>query len=224
MPQAGIHALVGTAVRKWVPKTQWLMLGLLLGNVFPDMDNVAVAVATLLKQPTEGLHRTFTHSIFTIFLIVMTFWVIGQIKKQPRWTNFGLGFGVGILMHILLDLVIWFNGVAIIWPIPSWINLWEGVKPPDWFDKFMNPAEMLCIVVFFMVLDRLARQYGTDTDFLRTLRIWTMVEVVLFVIFTPLAYLMQKGFLTLFGIGYLFSLFLAFGVIIRMRKTVEAGV
>jgi membrane-bound metal-dependent hydrolase YbcI (DUF457 family) len=31
----------------------------------------------------------------------------------------GLGLGIGILMHILLDLLVWFNGVEILWPIPS---------------------------------------------------------------------------------------------------------
>lgn len=223
MAQAGIHALVGTAVRRWVPKAPWLMLGLVLGNIFPDMDNIAVAIATVAKKSTEGLHRTFTHSLFTILALVLIFWLVGQISKQPRWVNFGLGFGLGILMHILLDLLIWFNGVAILWPLPVWVNFWQGVTPPDWFDRFMNPAEMLTMVAFFALLHRLARKQGTDSDFLPTLKVWIIVEAGLFILFTPLAYLMQKGFLTLFGVGYLFSLFLAFGVIIRMRKTVETG-
>jgi len=67
MAQAGIHALVGTAIRKWVPKSRWLMLGLLLGNIFPDMDNIAVALATMMKKSTDGLLRTITHSVFTLF-------------------------------------------------------------------------------------------------------------------------------------------------------------
>jgi hypothetical protein len=50
-----------------------------------------------------------------------------------------------------------------------------------------------------------------------------IVELGLFIIFTSLAYVMQKGFLTLFGPGYLFSLFLAFSMVIRMRQTVDAG-
>jgi membrane-bound metal-dependent hydrolase YbcI (DUF457 family) len=223
MAQVGIHALLGTAVRKWLPKPQWLVLGVLLGSIFPDMDNIAVAVATLSKQSTQGLHRTFTHSFFAILLFVLVFWLIGQVTKQQRWTNFGLGFGLGILLHILLDLLIWFNGVAILWPLPLWLNFWEGVSPPDWFDRFMNPAEMLALLAFFILLYRLAGKQSTDADFLPALKIWIIVEAGLFVIFTPLAYIMQKGFLSLFGVGYLFSLFLAFGVIIRMRKTVEAG-
>ncbi|MBI3737939.1 MAG: hypothetical protein HY258_02715, partial [Chloroflexi bacterium] len=59
MPQAGIHAIVGAASRKWMPKKEWLLLGVVIGNLFPDLDNIAVAVATITKSSTEGLHRTF---------------------------------------------------------------------------------------------------------------------------------------------------------------------
>ncbi len=31
MAQAGIHGLIGMAVRKWMPKKGWLMLGSVLG-------------------------------------------------------------------------------------------------------------------------------------------------------------------------------------------------
>jgi membrane-bound metal-dependent hydrolase YbcI (DUF457 family) len=223
MAQAGIHALVGQAVRKWGPRTEWLMLGLVLGNIFPDFDNIAVAVATVAKLPTEGLHRTFTHSLFTVLVLGALFWGIGRIKNESRWGNFGLGFGIGILMHILLDLLIWFNGVEILWPIPSWINLWQGIRPPGWFDTLMNPVEFLVIALFFWTLERLAHKHQTDVEFLGKLRVWIMVFGVLFVIFTPLAYMMQKGFMTVFGAVYLVMLGVATGLILRMRKTIEAG-
>jgi len=45
--------------------------------------------------------------------------------------------------------------------------------------------------------------------------------VVLLLVFTPLAYVMTKGFLTLFGVFYLISLTAAFVITIRMRRTVE---
>lgn len=54
MAQAGIHGMVGMAVRKWTPDRKWLMLGIILGNIFPDADNLAVAVATVMGRSTEG--------------------------------------------------------------------------------------------------------------------------------------------------------------------------
>ena len=223
MAQAGIHGLIGTAVRKLTPARTWLILGIVIGNLLPDADNLAVAVATVMKRPTEGLHRTFTHSLFTVLLVVVVFYLIGILTKQPRWTNLGVGLGVGILMHILLDLLLWFNGVAILWPIPSWINLWSGVTAPVWFDKLMLSTEFLFFALFFLGLASIAHKRNTDQEYLYKLRIWTWIQIALFVIFTVLVYVMQKGFMTPYGAVYLLSLGLAIGVTIRMRQTVEAA-
>lgn len=222
MAQAGIHGLVGMAVRKWTPNRKWLMLGLILGNLLPDADNLAVAVATLTRLPTAGLHRTFTHSLFFVAALIVVFQIVAWIVKRPEWGNLGWGLGAGVLMHILLDLLVWFNGVEILWPIPSWINLWSQVTPPDWWDKLMLPVEFLFFALFFLALGIRARRRGTDTGFLRVLRAWTVVQGVLFVAFTVLVYTMTTGFMIPYGALYLLSLGLAFGVTIRMRRTVEA--
>jgi len=221
MAQAGIHSLLGIAVRKWTPRAEWLMLGIVLGNLFPDTDNLAVAIATVAKLPTEGLHRTFTHSLFAIVAIVAIFYILAAITKKTRWNTLGIGIGIGVLMHILLDLLIWFNGVAILWPIPSWINLWASYSPPEWFDKLMLSAEYLFLALYFVLLYFLARKYKTDQDYQKMLLVWAIVQAVLFVVFTALVYTMSKGFTTINGAIYLFSLFLAIGVTIRARKTVE---
>jgi membrane-bound metal-dependent hydrolase YbcI (DUF457 family) len=222
MAQAGIHSLIGTAVRKWVPMREWLMLGIILGSLLPDADNLAVAVATVMKQPTEGLHRTFTHSLFMVAGVILVFYLISALIKQPRVANLGLGLGIGILMHILLDFILWFNGVAILWPIPSWINFWSGYTPPAWFDKLMLSTEFLFFALFFLGLEGIARRRNTDMDYLGKLRIWTWVQIAFFVVFTILVYVLQKGFMTPYGAIYLLSLALAVGVTIRMRRTVEA--
>ena len=222
MAQAGIHGLVGTVVRKFFPTRTWLMLGILLGSLLPDADNVLVAVATVMKKSTEGLHRTFSHSLFFAVALIAIFWIVGQIAKQPRWVNLGLGLGAGITLHTILDLILWFNGVAILWPIPSWVNLWTWFTVPGWLDKFLLTAEFLFLALFFWTLDWFARQRGTDKTYLKTLQVWTIVQAGLFVIFTVMVYTMTKGFMTIYGAIYLLSLFLALGVIIRMRETAEA--
>ena len=220
MAQAGIHALVGLAFRKVTPRWEYLVLGLVLGNLLPDADNLAVAVATVAKLPTEGLHRTFTHSLFTVALIFLIFWLVSALTRKRKWFNLGLGLSLGVLMHILLDLLVWFNGVAILWPLPTWVNLWTNVQTPVWWDKLMMPIEFLFLAIFFWGLMVLARKGNSDTGFLKTLRFWTIVQMVLFVTFLILVYTMSAGFMTIFGAVYLLSLGLAFFVAIRMRKTI----
>ena len=223
MPQAGLHGLTGMAVSKFAGKREWLLLGIILGTMLPDIDNVAVAIATVAKMDPHGLHRTFTHSIFFVIAIVVVFYLIGRVHHQPRWSNLGWGLGIGMIMHILLDLLGWFNGVYILWPLDYELNFWRNAQPPAWFMALMDPAEMLMFAVYLYALSAWARKYGTNTDFQPKLFNWMIFELVLFLLFTPLAYVMDSGFLTIFGALYLFSLFMVFVVTIRMRDTVEAA-
>lgn len=215
MAQAGIHGMVGLAFQKTVQKREWLVFGLVLGNIFPDADNLAVAVATVMKLPTEGLHRTFTHSIFTILLFLGIFYLVGVLTKQTRWINFGIGLSIGILLHVALDLLIWFNGVELLWPLPGWVNLWEGISPPEWFSKLMMPAEYLFFAIFFWLLERM--QARTEHPPVRWLKFWIILQLGLFILFTILVYLMDTGFMTIYGLIYLLSLVLAWGVTIKLR-------
>jgi membrane-bound metal-dependent hydrolase YbcI (DUF457 family) len=220
MAQAGIHAMVGMAVGRWTPDREWLLLGIVIGNLTPDADNLAVAVATVAGVPTAGLHRTFTHSLFTVAGIMLGFAIAGRIRRRRRWTNLGVGLGIGVLMHVLLDLLVWFNGVEILWPLDSWVNLWEGVTPPEWWTKLMMPVEFLFLALYFVALAGWSREQGTDRRYTRALHIWTAVQAALFVVFLLLVYTMPTGFMVPYGALYLVSLGLALGVTIRMRDTI----
>ncbi|MCA9966576.1 MAG: metal-dependent hydrolase [Anaerolineales bacterium] len=221
MAQAGLHALVGAATRKITPKREWLMLGIILGSLFPDLDNYAVAVATLARWNIHGLHRTFTHSLFAIVVVLAVFTILAKAIKQPRWATLGLGFGIGIGLHIALDLLLWFNGIELLWPLGGWVNLWQNSNPPTWFTKFLEPAEFLFFALFLAWLAQTARHHKTNTQYLKTLRLWTIAMIVLLIVFTPLAYMMGKGFQTIYGAFYLVALTAVFIITIRMRQTVE---
>jgi membrane-bound metal-dependent hydrolase YbcI (DUF457 family) len=230
MPQAGIHALVGVASRKWMPKKEWLLLGVVLGNMFPDLDNFVVAYATLAKhmtteQAAEMYHRTFTHSIFTILALVILFYVIAGLTKNEKWKNFGNGFGAGILMHLLVDLVLWFNGVQLLWPLSNYeLNFWSWFVTPAWLKIFLDTGEFLAFGLYFFLLGSLARQYGTDAEREGTVRVWAYIEFGLFTLFTVLFFATSKGiFHTIFGALYLVSLVVAVVLTIRMRRTVESA-
>ena len=223
MPQNGIHAIAGIAARKWMPGKEWLLLGLVLGNMFPDLDNIAVAYATLTKADTHGLHRTFTHSLFTIAAMVILFYGIAAVTKNPKWQNFGLGFGIGILMHILVDLVAWFNGVELLWPIKYEVNFWSWFTVPGWLQILLDTGEFLAFGLFFALLGSLARKYNTDTVRTSSLRTWMVVQFILFALFTVLFFFMPALPLlyTIFGALYLVSLIAAIVITIQMRNTVE---
>ncbi len=163
MAQVGIHGMAGMAVRKWAPHKEWLMLGIVLGNLLPDADNLAVAFATIGGRSTEGLHRTFTHSLFFVAGLILLGYTAARIIHKPKLGNLGLGLGIGVLMHIALDLLLWFNGVEILWPLPSWVNFWAGVAVPEWVSKLLMPMEFLFLGLFVQMILARAQKLGTDT-------------------------------------------------------------
>jgi membrane-bound metal-dependent hydrolase YbcI (DUF457 family) len=225
MPQAGIHAIVGVISRRWMPKREWLLLGVVLGNLFPDLDNLAVAYATLAKLPNpEGYHRTFTHSVFTIITMVILFYVIAALTKNEKWKNFGLGFSAGILMHILLDLVLWFNGVELFWPLSHFeLNFWSWFVTPVWLKIFLDTGEFLAFGLYFLLLNSLARHHGTDMELQGSTKTWAYIEFGLFILFTILFFVIgTKGLHnTVYGGLYLITIIVAIVMTARMKQTVE---
>lgn len=225
MPQAGLHGIIGVASRKWMPGKEWLLLGVVLGNMFPDLDNLMVAYATLAKLPNpEHYHRTFTHSIFTIIAMMVLFYLIAAVTRNGKWRNFGIGFGAGILMHILVDLVLWFNGVALLWPLDGELNFWRWFTTPSWLKILLDTGEFLAFGLYFLLLGSLANRQGTDASHWRTSTMWAYFELALFVLFTALFLIAGASGLgyQVFGGLYLLSLILAMVLTIQMRKTVES--
>lgn len=223
MPQNGIHAIAGMAVRRWLPQQEGLLLGVVLGSMSPDLDNLAVAYATLTGGNTHGLHRTFTHSLFTIVAVVLFFSLIAALTRDRRWSSFGIGMGIGILMHILLDLILWFNGVELLWPIPYELNFWNWFTTPPWLDLLLNTGEFLAFGLYFHLLASLARQQNTDAARRLAARRWMYIQFALFLLFTVLFFRLGANGLpyTVFGALYLLSSIVAIVVTIRMRRTVE---
>lgn len=228
MPQNGLHAIVGIASRKWMPKKEWLFLGVVLGNMFPDLDNLVVAFANLAlgqsaAEAGELYHRTFTHSIFTILVMVALFYVIAAVTKNEKWKNFGIGFGIGILLHMLVDLVLWFNGVPLFWPLGGELNFWAGFETPAWLKILLDTGEFLAFGLYFLLLVSLSERHGTDTERQGSTRILGYAELILFVVFTALFFTIgTKGLIyQIFGALYLISLIVGMVITTKMKKTVE---
>jgi len=225
MPQNGVHAIVGTLVRKWMPQKEWLLLGVVLGNMAPDLDNLVVAYATLAKLPDpESFHRTFTHSIFTILAMLVLFYLIALLTRNEKWKNFGIGFGIGILMHILLDLALWFNGVELLWPLDTYeLNFWSWFVTPVWLKIFLDTGEFLMFGLYYLLLGSLAKKQDTDVKRRRSLRTWAILQFTLFILFTLMFFVLgTKGLhYTLYGGLYLLSLIITIILTIRMRQTVD---
>jgi len=71
------------------------------------------------------------------------------------------------------------------------------------------------------MLVSIAAKNGTDKEYQSMARLWAYLMFGLFVIFTVMAFTMSSGWFTIYGGLYLLALFIAVGVAIRMKTTIE---
>ena len=184
MAQTGLHALVGlgTAFSGLVPrerqKRRAFVFGLVLGNFIPDTDFFVVCPVYLINTAFgTSLHRSVTHSLLSIGLVLLVSLLLMVRKKQ--WGYLGLGLGIGMLMHSSLDLLMWFYGVDFLWPLGYFgvhgkVSLWPPV--PEWIDNLVNnTGDYVAFALYFMALRALARRFGTNRELLPRLSYWISV-------------------------------------------------
>lgn len=227
MAQAGIHGYIGLIVAQRMPNPRRFRLGFILGSVLPDADILLAGPAGLVGLSADDFHRTFSHSVFTAAGVAAAFFLIGRLRKSHDWTRMGLGLSLGMMAHMFVDLLLWFRGLQIFWPLPWQASIWHGMHElPDWWIRFELSGEFACFAVFFAVLGSLARRRQTNVDYLSSLWRWTIVESTLFAAFVALA-LLPCATLSVFQICwwliYIPSLGIMIYVIVRMRGTIDSA-
>ncbi len=222
MAQAGLHGVAGLSVRRVLPGG--LTWGFVLGNVLPDADMVAMTVVYPFDLALAyRMHRTFTHSLSFVLLVVALFYLL-SLRLGPFYRYLGYGLGLGVAAHIFLDLFLWFDGVELFWPLAYELDLWPWYSPPPMVFKLLRAAEFFFAGLYFLYLSLAAARSGTDLNFAPRLPLLYGLQFALFVVFAGLAFALEtKQYLIPFGVVYTFTMLpLVFYVTFRMRETIES--
>src|SRR5256885_2289028 len=115
MPLPLAHGLVGATIvaavhpegRQWKP----LLLGAAIA-ISPDLD-----FGLLWGFGLRGVHRTFTHSLFTALAVTAVIWLIAG---RRRWRA-ALAYGLALASHGVLDFLAakGASGVMLLWPFST---------------------------------------------------------------------------------------------------------
>jgi hypothetical protein len=134
MPQSGFHALAGVALARYTkPGHAAWMAGLTVGSLIPDADIVLVGIMRVAGSEGAGIHRSATHSLLVIACLSV---IAGLIRLRSRVAGAVVAaLALGMLGHVVLDLLFWFTGVNLLWPFSAslgWgeVNLWSWLKLP----------------------------------------------------------------------------------------------
>ncbi len=211
MAQPGLHALLAVATRKTFSPRRWFALGLAFGSLIPDADLYAQAFAFVARGMAPAtadrlFHRTFTHSLFFALALWAACYAASWVRGGDGLRTFGAGLALGVaLLHTAVDVLTWFDGVGVLWPIWE-VNLWAGVHVPEVTGKLLGAGNFYACAAYLASLGWLARRAHTRADYLPRLWLYTLVNLALGIVFTALAF----GLPTLAFLGYGAVAFLGF--------------
>lgn len=229
MPHPGFHGVLALATRKTFSQKHWFALGLVFGSMLPDLDGYPQAFATIVqhmdpKVAAETYHRTFSHTLFFPLAILLIFLLIYLFKREQNILTLGLGISLGsALLHSVVDILGFFDGVGILWPYYS-INIWSNVHLTDLQMQLLRSVNFLAFAIFIWYLMSIAGKKNTDLDYATRAKVYMYIEAALFVIFFSLALTLPfKIYNTIDGAALLLFAFPnALWVMWKMRRTIEA--
>ena len=222
MAQAGAHAIIGMYSSRLPFINSSLVPFIIIGSLIPDLDIIFVAIGKLfsnLPDPIHYFHRKGTHSLLFVLFIYLTFQILSEIFKKPNLRNHGLGISLGILLHIIVDSLIFLEGVFILWPLQLKLNLWANYNPPPILPKLLMALEFL----FFRILAWIIIEISTSKKDIRfpgllpLLGKWKNTEFNLFLFFIGLSIFNIPFYDILFGIFYIPSLIISITIVWIMR-------
>ncbi|MBC8214610.1 MAG: metal-dependent hydrolase [Candidatus Marinimicrobia bacterium] len=226
MAQVGVHAILGLYFKKVIPNKRWLFTSFLIGAIAPDIDYILVFITHWFLSFETALsifHRTVTHSFFTVILVYLIFAILSEFKKNENLKIIGRGIAAGMIFHILIDLVLWFQGVALLWPLPIHFNLWTFYQPQIWMEQFLMALEFLFFRVYGWILIQMVVSSSCSECawIVKPLNFWMKLELALFMIFVLLVSFSINNYFEIFLFAYAPSLIIALFSTYFTRKVLE---
>ena len=94
----------------------------MLGALLPDLDSPQSSfgrLIPLLSKPLHSIlgHRTITHSLLAVILLYSV------LTSSVQWHTWADAICIGYFSHVIGDMLIGTNGVALFWPLKQKISL-----------------------------------------------------------------------------------------------------
>jgi inner membrane protein len=123
----------------------------LFGSIIPDIchpKSMIGRTVPLLSNMLSRLfgHRSITHSLLFVFLI---YWGMEQLAFQGS-TDFQLGVTVGVISHIILDLLTP-QGTKLFYPIKSTIRIPFYVRTGSVIGETTVMAFLLVMAIYLLI-------------------------------------------------------------------------
>ncbi|MHA1867173.1 MAG: metal-dependent hydrolase [Candidatus Heimdallarchaeaceae archaeon] len=228
--QGGVHLLSGLVLAS-LGKKKDFKVSVTFGAIIPDIDIFIAALAYLfIGEKAVILHRSFTHSMFSISILSLLIYILGlTVKKyfpdkkisKMDFRSISIGISIGMLTHVILDLF-YLVKVAIFWPFSFTFIGWPLVTDLQLSVlalKILQTTDFMTDIFFFILPLTIISFKQDKCKYFRKLLIPYIIIDLLFTIififvafFIPLSY---NDFLVyLYYPGTFFLLFSIFSPLI----------
>ena len=228
MAQAGLHAYLAYSLRKKIPQKKWFLFAFILGSVIPDVDIILTSIYSIFIPIEKSIlltHRTFTHSIFSYVIIYLLFLIAYEVTKRKKYLYFGNGIFAGLLLHLTVDIFLWFDSVHLLWPLPTErLNIWyfmDSIKPL--YKKIFLALEFIFFRLFAWQMTEVIISYPySNGKYLKKLFDFMKLQNLFFIVFCFSAYFLQiNSTYFIFGIFYVSSLSLLIYYIYKTKDSFD---
>ena len=203
MAQSGIHAFVGIALSKFLNYEKWLIPSIIFGLLIPDIDIIFTVIGM-----TDFKSTFLMHSIFFATLTYLVFLSISEITSDKKFETVGKGLSIGILLHITIDALFWFQSIYIFWPLKVDYSIINHSN--DFIVNILLALEFLFFRIYgWYLVKRYIEKPASGSWFIKYISRWIKIEFILFILFLLLSYLNVSNYQPLFILMYIPSLIMA---------------
>jgi membrane-bound metal-dependent hydrolase YbcI (DUF457 family) len=197
MAQFAVH--LGTGILwKNAPKiAPQFLSGVMIGSVLPDFDFIPLALVFFFDSTlAKSLHRSFSHSLLIPLLLLLVAGLLVARRRPAPSAPLLAGAALGMVSHVLLDILFWFGSVNVLWPLnlfgyPTIVSIWNQVTVPSvWLLWVSADGELLSYAVLYSYYRYLIRRNPSAAPKLN-LSLWIGITLALFLIFIPLAWFLS---------------------------------
>ena len=214
MALAGLTPIIIYQAKKFIPYEKYIMPGIIFGALLPNIEIIFISINLIFQiilKFEQIFQRPFTHSIFTSIFIYLLFAILAEFKKNKKIKIVGKGIAIGMLMHYLIDIILPFNHVDFLWPLPIQpISLWYFREPPKEIITTIMILEFFCFrcYAWFLIKQHLVKP-NKYSWIIKHINKWKKIESLFFILFILFAILESPNFNFMFTAAYIPSLIIA---------------
>ena len=213
MSLTGTHAYISILIKNKLSYGKWFFVSFLFGSIIPDIDYFFSKLHLLFNIPyfLSLLNKTFFHSIITVTLVYLILLILYEIKKNKKHLHMANGILLGMSLHILLDIFLWYDKIDVFWPLPvENVHIWSSITLSKNLSILILSLEFLFFRIFaWHTITSILNHPGENKHLISPLTTWMKTQLYIIIIFIISSYFLSIYYIyIIFFIGYIPSLFM----------------